>query len=133
MPRGGGAGRGFGGGFGGRGGGFGGRRMGMPFFGGGYGGMGGYGYGGGMGMGSPLLTTLMAGGLGYMAGSNSAQQAAPAYPPQYLSQGSPTPPASAGGTDNSNLAQLQLLGKLHDSGVLTNDEFESEKQQILHS
>jgi hypothetical protein len=53
--------------------------MGMPFFGGGYGGMGGYGYGGGMGMGSPLLTTLMAGGLGYMAGSNSAQQAAPAY------------------------------------------------------
>jgi len=54
--------------------------MGMPFFWGGY---------GGMGMGSPLLTTLMAGGLGYMAGSNSAQQAAPPYAQPYPYQGPP--------------------------------------------
>ncbi len=82
------------------------------------------------GMGSPLLTTLMAGGLGYMAGSNSAQQPAP-YPPQYPYQGPPATSVPAGSTDNGTLAQLQLLGKLHDSGVLTNDEFEREKQQIL--
>jgi hypothetical protein len=90
-----------------------------------------------MGMGSPLLTTLMAGGLGYMAGSsNSAQQPAPpptpAYPPQYPYQGPPANPEPAGSTNNSTLAQLQLLGKLHDAGTLTDDEFAREKQQILH-
>lgn len=124
MPRGGFGGRGFGGGggFGGRG--FGMRRMGMPLL---------YGMGGG-GMGSPLLTTLMAGGLGYMAGSNSAQQAAPspAYPPQYPYQGAPAPSDPAVPTDNDRLAQLQLLGRLHNSGVLTDDEFEREKQHLLH-
>lgn len=43
---------------------------------------GGWGWGGG----SPLLTTLMAGGLGYMMGSNSGQQAAPQYPQQNYPQ-----------------------------------------------
>ena len=72
MPRGG-FGRGFGGGFGL---GFGMRRMGAP--------MGGMGWGMG-GMGSPLINTLMAGGLGYMLGSNSAQQQVqqPMAVPQY--------------------------------------------------
>lgn len=115
MPRGG-----FGGGFG-RG--FGMRRFGapliMPM--------------GGWGMGSPLLTTLMAGGLGYMMGSNTAQQQPPQqvvsspYQP-YPYQGPPAPASSA---DSGKLAQLKLLGELHDSGVLTDDEFESEKQRIL--
>jgi putative oligomerization/nucleic acid binding protein len=123
MPRGG-FGRGFGGGFGGRG--FGMRRMGMPLL---------YPMGGG-GMGSPLLTTLMAGGLGYMMGSNSAQQAvppSPAYPSPYPYQGSPATPGPAVSTDNGKLAQFQLLGKLHNSGILTDDEFEREKQQLLYS
>ncbi|MGB8346868.1 MAG: SHOCT domain-containing protein [Ktedonobacteraceae bacterium] len=89
--------------------------------------MGGY----GMGMGSPLITTLMAGGLGYMMGSNTAQQpsqtmAPPSQPYPY--QG---PPASASSADSGKLAQLKLLGELHDSGTLTDDEFESEKQRIL--
>ena len=92
--------------------------------------MGGYGMGG-----SPLLTTLMAGGLGYMMGSNTAQQppqtmAPPSQPYPY--QGSPVaPPAPASGADSGKLAQLKLLGELHDSGTLTDDEFESEKQRIL--
>jgi len=136
MPRGGFGGRGGGGrGFGGRGfggGGFGMRRMGMPLI---------YPMGGG-GMGSPLLNSLMAGGLGYMLGSNSAQQAPPpqpypvptypAYPPQYPYQGPPATPAPSVNTDNGKLSQLQLLGRLRDSGVLTEDEFEREKQQILN-
>ncbi len=128
MPRGGGFGGRGGGGFGGRGGGFGGggfgmRRMGMPLL----------SPMGGWGMGSPLLSTLMAGGLGYMAGSNSAQQAAPptpVYQPPYPYQ---QPPAPAGSADNGKLAQLQLLGKLHESSVLNDEEFEREKQQILNS
>ena len=96
------------------------------------------------GFGSPLLTTLMAGGLGYVMGSSSAQQsapqaqqtmAAPAYQPYpYPYQ---VPPAAPQGpvysADSGKLAQLKLLGELHDSGVLTDDEFESEKQRILRS
>ena len=122
MPRGG-----FGGGFGrGFGRGFGMRRVGVPL-------MGGWGWGG---MGSPLLTTLMAGGLGYAIGSSSAQQNAPQYPPYppqpYPYQAPPAAPQGpVSGADSGKLAQLQLLGELHESGVLTDDEFEREKQRIL--
>ena len=126
MPRGG-FGRGFGRGFGMR-------RYGAPLV-----------YPMGMGGGSPLLNTLMAGGLGYMLGSSSAQQAAPQpqqvvavpqpYPPYpYPYQAPPAgPQGPTSSADNSKLAQLQLLGQLHDSGVLTDDEFESQKQRILRS
>jgi hypothetical protein len=125
MPRGG-----FGRGFGGRG--FGMRRFGAPLV---------YPRMGGWGMGSPLLTTLMAGGLGYALGSNAAQQAAPQAPqaPQYQPypypyQAPPAPPQGQVPTpDSGRLAQLKLLGELHESGILTNDEFEREKQRILRS
>ena len=100
----------------------------------------------GMGMGSPLLTTLMAGGLGYALGSNAAQQAAPQaqqappYPyqtpqaPPYPYQAPPAPPqGQVPSADSGKLAQLKLLGELHESGILTDDEFEREKQRILSS
>ncbi len=119
MPRGG-----FGRGFGGRG--FGMRRFGAPLV----MPMGGMGMGG---FGSPLLTTLMAGGLGYALGSGSAQQAAPQaqpYPP-YPYQAPPAAPQEP--ADSGKLAQLKLLGELHDSGILTDDEFGREKQRILRS
>jgi hypothetical protein len=126
MPRGG-FGRGFGRGFGMR-------RIGVPLV----VPMGGW---GGMGMGSPLLTTLMAGGLGYALGSNSAQQAvpqaqpmtAPAYPayPPYPYPPPQAAPGTSSSADSGKLAQLKLLGELHDSGILTDDEFEREKQRIL--
>ena len=129
MPRGG-----FGGGFGrGAGRGFAMRRSGAPL-------MGGY----GMGMGSPLISTLMAGGVGYALGSNSSQQGAqqaPSYQQPYPYQTPPAPyqapPAApqvqGAGADSRRLAQLKLLGELHESGVLTDDEFERQKQQILGS
>ncbi len=116
--------RGFGGGFG-RGG-FGMRRGGMPLL-----GMGGM----GMGMGSPLLTGLMTGGLGYLLGRSSNQQAAPqvqqmmpapTYQPPQDQQAAPASTSSA-----DRLAQLKLLGELHDSGVLTDEEFTREKNRIL--
>jgi len=93
----------------------------------------------GMGMGSPLLTTLMAGGLGYALGSNAAQQAAPQAqqaPPYrpYPYQAPPAPPQGpVPSADSGRLAQLKLLGELHESGILTDDEFEREKQRILRS
>jgi Short C-terminal domain len=107
--------RGFGGGF--RSGGFGMRRMGMPLF------------GMGMGMGGPLMTGLMAGGLGYLLGSNANQGQNPQVVqmmPGQAYQGQP--PASS-----DKLAQLKLLGELHDKGVLTDEEFTREKNQILGS
>ena len=82
----------------------------------------------------------MAGGIGYMMGRQSGQQyqqpqyqpsQAPQYqPPQQYQQ--PQYQQPAGGSSNETLAQLKLLGHLRDSGMLTNDEFEAEKQKILH-
>jgi membrane protease subunit (stomatin/prohibitin family) len=114
--------RGFGGGF--RGGGFGMRRGGFPLI------------GMGMGMGGPLMTGLMAGGLGYMLGSNANQgqnpQVVQVMPAQGYQQPYPAPQAAPAASDGSDkLAQLKLLGELHDKGVLTDDEFTREKNQLL--
>ncbi len=100
------------------------RRGGFPLFGGG---------GFGMGSGGGLLGDLMAGGLGYMMGRQQGAPQNQPYPPQYQ-QSVPQyqPPSTQGNTQNSQLAQLRLLGRLHDSGVLTNDEFQAEKQKILN-
>ena len=108
MPRG--FGYGFRGGW--RGGGFGIRRIGFPLL----------GMGMGYGMG-PLFTGLLAGGLGYLLGSNQGQnpQTVQAMPP---AQAQPGPSADV-------LAQLKLLGELHDKGVLTDDEFTREKNRLL--
>jgi hypothetical protein len=146
------------------------RRRGFPLF-----PMGGYGMGMGMGGGGGLIGDLMAGGIGYMMGRQSAQQTpqyqppqyqtpqyqpqqTPQYqpPPQYQTQQAPQyqppqqyqtpqyqPPqyqasastpnqqAPAASGENERLAQLKLLGHLRDSGMLTNDEFEVEKQKIM--
>jgi hypothetical protein len=40
-------------------------------------------------------------------------------------------PAPSGGLTDDDLAQLKQLGQLHDSGVLTDAEFEAAKQKIL--
>jgi len=137
------------------------RRRGFPLF-----PMGGY----GMGWGG-LIGDLMAGGIGYMIGKQSAQQGqqyqtpqyqpqqAPQYqPPQYqtpqyqpqqapqyqtpqyqppqapqyqASAVTPNQQVTAASSVNERLAQLKLLGHLRDTGLLTNDEFEREKQKIM--
>ena len=132
------------------------RRMGFPLLPMGGFGMGGYGMGG-FGMGGSLLGDLAAGGIGYMMGKQSAQQTQqypqyqapnPQYQhPQYQPAQQPYQPpqtpqyqppsavanqqAPAASGSGERLAQLKLLGHLKDSGLLTNDEFEKEKQQIL--
>lgn len=129
MPRGG-----FHGGF--RGGGFG-RRYGPPLI-----GMGGM----GMGMGSPLLTSLIAGGIGYLFGSNANRQdpaqlqqvmpvpvyTQPPVQPYTSAQELPPIPVPPASTSSDTLAQLKLLGELHASGVLTDEEFAREKSRILN-
>ncbi len=96
--------------------------------------MGGWGVGMG-GYGSPFLTSLLAGGVGYALGSNAAQQnqQPPAYQPYPYQAPPQAPSAPLSGAESGKLAQLKLLGELHDSGVLTNDEFERQKQRILNS
>ncbi len=51
-----------------------------------------------------------------------AEQPAPMQPP---------PPAPAGGMSDDKLQQLKQLGELKASGVLTDAEFEVQKEKIL--
>jgi Short C-terminal domain len=108
-------------------------------------------------VGRAMVRTAVVGGTAYAVGHHAAkksaeqqymdeqqnaqladlhdQQAAaaqPAPPPVYQ-QPAPPPQAaapSAGVTDES-IAQLKKLGDLHESGVLTDAEFEAAKQKIL--
>ena len=59
-------------------------------------------------------------------------QQAPPPPPAYQQPAAPPQAAapSTGLTDES-IAQLKKLGDLHESGVLTDAEFEAAKQKIL--
>jgi outer membrane murein-binding lipoprotein Lpp len=62
----------------------------------------------------------------------------PAPPPPVYQQPAPPPPEAAapapsGGMTDETYEQLKKLGELHESGVLTDDEFNSAKQKILSS
>jgi hypothetical protein len=64
------------------------------------------------------------------------QEAAPPpedYPPQqaYAEPPPPAPPAAAASDPDADLARLQQLGELRDSGVLTEAEFQVQKERIL--
>jgi hypothetical protein len=62
-----------------------------------------------------------------------AQQAAPQYAPepQYAPQPAPAAAPQVGGTDM--VVQLENLKKLLDEGVLTQAEFDMQKQKLLAS
>jgi hypothetical protein len=67
---------------------------------------------------SGLLGGLIAGGLGYLIGRQQVQNQYPQRQPQASAQ-------------SDQLAQLRLLGQLRESGVLTEEEFQEQKQKIL--
>ena len=58
-----------------------------------------------------------------------AEQQAP--PPQQPAPPPAAAPAPSGGLTDESIAQLKQLGQLHESGVLTDAEFEASKQKIL--
>ncbi len=60
---------------------------------------------------------------------DAQQQAAPPVD----QQPAPPPPQAApsSGFSSDDMAQLKQLGQLHESGVLTDAEFEAAKQKIL--
>src|SRR6266566_1647234 len=57
----------------------------------------------------------------------AAQQQPPPPPPPPLAAA----PAPSGGLTDDGISQLKQLGQLHESGVLTDAEFEAAKQKIL--
>jgi hypothetical protein len=67
---------------------------------------------------SGLLGDLIVGGLGYLIGRQQAQNQYQQSQPQANAQ-------------SDQLAQLRLLGQLRESGVLTEEEFQEQKQKIL--
>jgi multidrug resistance efflux pump len=77
------------------------------------------------------------GGVAYMgskAGANKANaQAQQAQAQAAPAQAAPPPPPPAPATSGANdrIAQLKELAELHDSGALTQEEFDKEKARIL--
>lgn len=73
------------------------------------------------------------GGAAYRAGQRSGQapENAPEtgqdqayYPP-------PSEPSSGGGLSSDTIEQLSELGRLHEQGILTDEEFEEQKRRYL--
>jgi hypothetical protein len=87
----------------------------------------------------PLMRGAMVGGMGYMAGKAGANRSAQESSQEQRlaeleSQQAPppsAPPPAAAPAAGSVVEQLKQLGELRDSGVLTPEEFEREKQKIL--
>ena len=73
----------------------------------------------------------MAGG-GYLAGKHHAE--AEAEQQQWQQQQPPQQaqaPSQGGGISSDAVARLQELGKLHEQGILTDEEFAQQKAAIL--
>jgi len=83
----------------------------------------------------PLLRAAMVGGAGYAAGKRRAQsQEHEAEQDAQIQQAQATPaPAASGGgmTEMDRIDALKKLGDLHDSGVLTDEQFEAEKEKLI--
>ena len=68
---------------------------------------------------SSFLGDLIVGGLGYLIGRQQGQNQSQQRQPRATTQ-------------SDQLAQFRLLGQLRESGVLTEEEFQEQKQKILH-
>jgi hypothetical protein len=78
----------------------------------------------------PLLRAAMVGGGAYYAGKKVQQGREQDADQDQNPEGAPAPPAS-GGISDETLDQLQKLGDLKKQGVLTEEEFEQQKQKLL--
>jgi Short C-terminal domain len=83
----------------------------------------------------PLMRAAMVGGAGYAAGKRRARtQEHEAQQDAAIDQGQPAqaPPAGGGGmSEMDRIDALKKLGDLHDSGVLTDEQFEAEKEKLI--
>jgi putative oligomerization/nucleic acid binding protein len=89
----------------------------------------------------PIMRAAMVGGTAYAVGKHAqrgqSQEAEQEARLEYLEaqqQYAPPPQAQAapaGGMSDTAIEQLTKLGQLHEQGVLTDAEFEAQKQKIL--
>lgn len=78
----------------------------------------------------------MVGGAGYAAGKHRAQaqeQEGQQAPAPQTAQPDQAPPQAASGdmSEMDRIDALKKLGELHDSGVLTDEQFEAEKEKLI--
>jgi putative oligomerization/nucleic acid binding protein len=86
----------------------------------------------------PLMRAAMVGGVAYHAGKRVQEGRDDDYERDarldeleaQQSQQAPAPSGGGGMTDNT-IEQLGKLGQLHEQGVLTDAEFEVQKQKLL--
>jgi len=77
----------------------------------------------------PLLRAAAVGGGAYMAGKRHAESQAQDATQDQAPAAAAEPPS--GGISASAVDRLEQLGKLHEQGVLTDEEFAQEKQKVL--
>jgi hypothetical protein len=78
--------------------------------------------------GHPLLQAATFGSASYLVGQSAAKSAT-SEAAQEARQNQPAQPSARPGFDR--LEKLYKLGELHNTGVLTDAEFDSEKQKVL--
>jgi hypothetical protein len=91
----------------------------------------------------PLLRAAAVGGGAYALGSrNAAARQREAYQDQQIDElqsqaqapaaaPAPAPAPASGGISSEAVRKLQDLAKLHEQGVLTDEEFTSQKERLL--
>jgi hypothetical protein len=83
----------------------------------------------------PLLRAAMVGGAGYAVGKRRAQSQEPEAQQDaeiQQNQASQAPQEGGGGmSEIDRLDALRKVGELHDSGVLTDEQFEAEKEKLI--
>jgi Short C-terminal domain len=92
-----------------------------------------------MGRRRPLMRAAMVGGVAYHAGKKSQEGRDADYERDarleqleaQQAQQAPAPAPAAGGMTDNTIEQLGKLGQLHEQGVLTDAEFEVQKQKLL--
>ena len=85
----------------------------------------------GLGNAGGLIGDIVAGGIGYLVGKNSAQQDQQ-YQQQQPYQQQPPVQQYQQSTEEQRLQRLNLLGQMRAQGTLTEEEFQREKQRILN-
>ncbi len=85
----------------------------------------------------PLLRAAAIGGGAYAYGKHRANEQAQMQDDAYM-QGqqsamasAPPPPPAQTGITSADTERLQELGKLHEQGILTDEEFAQQKARIL--
>jgi hypothetical protein len=84
----------------------------------------------------PLARAAVVGGTAYVAGKAGAKAGANQAAEQQQESAPPPPaaapaPAASGGMSEDSMAKLKQLADLHEQGILTDAEFEVQKQKIL--